>query len=128
MGLGGVGKVDLREARERARQYRELVEQGIDPVDHRERGIAAAKTAMTFRKAALAYINGKKSGWTASYAQQWVVHFEAQSSSSSGLRWLWLQRLHVRVMEHCVRADRIFQNVVTTASVVVHSARATRAR
>jgi integrase len=79
MGLGGVGKVDLREARERARQYRELVEQGIDPVDHRrsEPGIAAAKTAMTFRKAALAYIDGKKSGWTASYAQQWVVHFEA---------------------------------------------------
>ena len=31
---------------------------------------------MTFRKAALAFIDGKKSGWTASYAQQWIIHFE----------------------------------------------------
>src|SRR5215831_10620199 len=62
----------------RARQYRELVDQGIDPVDHRRsaRGIAAAKTAMTFQKAALAFIDSKKSRWTAPYAQQWVVHFE----------------------------------------------------
>jgi integrase len=78
MGLGGIGKIDLHEARERARQYRELVEQGIDPIDHRrsERGVATAKTAMTFRKAALAFIDVKKSGWTAPYAQQWVDHFE----------------------------------------------------
>jgi hypothetical protein len=33
MGLGGVEKIDLHKARERARQYRELVEQGIDPID-----------------------------------------------------------------------------------------------
>jgi integrase len=79
MGLGGIDKLTLHEARERARQCRELVHKDVDPIDHRrsERGIAAAKMAMTFRKAALAYIDGKKSGWTASYAQQWVVHFGA---------------------------------------------------
>ena len=78
MGLGGFDKVDLHEARERARQYRELVKQGIDPIDHRRTGraLAAAKTAMTFRTAALAFIDGKRSGWTAAYAQQWIIHFE----------------------------------------------------
>ena len=42
MGLGGIDKVNLRQARERARQCRELVEQGIDPIDHRrsERALA----------------------------------------------------------------------------------------
>jgi hypothetical protein len=80
MGLGGVGKVDLSEARERARQYRKLVEQGIDPVDHRRsaRGVAAAKTAMTFHKAALAFIDSKKSRWTAPNvdAEAWRCSFE----------------------------------------------------
>jgi integrase len=79
MGLGGIDKVNLREARERARECRELVEQGIDPIGHRRSGraLAAAKTAMTFRKAALAFIDGHKDGWTAYYARQWRDHFEA---------------------------------------------------
>ena len=78
MGLGGVDKVNLREARERARKCRELIEQSVDPIDNRqrERARAAAKTAMTFRKAADAYIEGHKDGWTANYTQQWRVHFE----------------------------------------------------
>ena len=58
MGLGAIEKVNLREARERARKCRELVEQGIDPIDHRrgDRTLTTAKTAMTFRQAALAYM------------------------------------------------------------------------
>jgi hypothetical protein len=49
MGLGGIAKLNLEEARERARQCRELVEQGIDPIDHRggDRTFTTAKTAMT---------------------------------------------------------------------------------
>jgi integrase len=79
MGLGGLDKVNLREARERARECRELVEQGIDPIDHRKskREAAAANMAMTFRKAALAYIDAHADGWTAHYTQQWRAHFEA---------------------------------------------------
>lgn len=79
MGLGGIDKVNLRQARERARQCRELVEQGIDPIDHRRSGRAraAAKMAMTFRKAALAFIDGHKDGWTDKYTRQWRDHFEA---------------------------------------------------
>ena len=78
MGLGGIDKVNLRQARERARQCREQVEQDIDPIDHRRSGraLAAAKMAMTFRKAALAFIDGHKDGWTANYTRQWRVHFE----------------------------------------------------
>jgi integrase len=78
MGLGGIAKVNLRQARERARQYREQVDQGIDPIDHRhnERALTAARTAMTFRKAALVYIDGRKGGWTEKYTRQWRVHFE----------------------------------------------------
>jgi integrase len=78
MGLGGFDKVNLRQARERARECRELVEQGIDPIDDRrgKRALTAAKTAMTFKKAALAYIDGHKDGWTAPYTRQWRVHFE----------------------------------------------------
>ena len=41
-----------------------------------ERARAAAKMAMTFRKAALAFIDGHKDGWTAHYTRQWRDHFE----------------------------------------------------
>jgi integrase len=78
MGLGGIDKISLRQARERARECRDLVQQGVDPIDHRrsERASAAAKMAMTFRKAALAFIEGHKDGWTAHYTRQWCDHFE----------------------------------------------------
>ncbi len=79
MGLGGLDNVNLRQARERARRCRELVEQGIDPIDHRrsERELAASKMAMTFRKAALAFIDWRKDGWTEQYTRQWGIDFEA---------------------------------------------------
>ena len=79
MGLGGIAKLNLAEARERARQCRELVEQGIDPIDYRrgDRMLTAAKTAMTFGEAALAYIDAHKDGWTEqAYTRQWSDHFE----------------------------------------------------
>jgi integrase len=86
MGLGGVGMVDLHEARERARQCRELVHEGVDPIEHRqsERTVAAAKKAITFRDAALAYIDAQKDGWTAAYAKQWRDHFEAYAFPKIG--------------------------------------------
>jgi integrase len=79
MGLGGIDELDLFAARERAHECRELVKRGIDPIDHRRGNhtLTTAKTAMTFRKAALAYIGAHEDGWTAHYAQQWRTHFEA---------------------------------------------------
>jgi integrase len=78
MGLGGIDKLDLPAARERARECRELVEQGIDPIDYcrGERTLTGAKTVMTFQKAALAYIDAHKDGWSASTAEQWPYQFE----------------------------------------------------
>jgi len=79
MGLGGIDNLNLQEARERARECRELVHNGIDPINHRrsERAVAAAKRTVTFRDAALAYIDTQKGGWTAPYARQWLDHFHA---------------------------------------------------
>ena len=78
MGLGGIASVNLEEARERARECRALVEQGIDPIDYCRgwRALAAPKTAMTFRKAALAYIDAHKDGWSDATAEQWPYQFE----------------------------------------------------
>jgi integrase len=78
MGLGGFDKRDLPAARERARECRELVEHGIDPMDYRrgDRTLAGAKTAMSFKKAALAYIEAHKDGWSVSNAQKWLDQFE----------------------------------------------------
>ena len=79
MGLGSLNTFSLREAREKARECRKLVDQGIDPIDQRrsERAIVATKRTMTFRDAALAYIEARESGWTVHYARQWRDHFEA---------------------------------------------------
>jgi integrase len=78
MGLGGIAKLNLEEARERARQCRELVEQRIDPIDYRhvDRMLTAAKTAMTFGTAAPAYIDAHKDGWSAVTAKNWSSQFE----------------------------------------------------
>jgi integrase len=78
MGLGGFDKRDLPAARERARECRELVEHGIDPMDYRrgDRTLAGAKTPMSFKKAALAYIEAHKDGWSVSNAQKWLDQFE----------------------------------------------------
>jgi integrase len=78
MGLAGFDKRDLPAARERARECRELVEHGIDPIDYRrgDRTLAGAKTPMSFKKAALAYIEAHKDGWSVSNAQKWLDQFE----------------------------------------------------
>ena len=78
MGLGGIDKRDLPAARERARECRELVEHGIDPIDYRrgDRRLTGAKTVLTFKKAALAYIEAHKDGWSAATVQKWPYQFE----------------------------------------------------
>jgi integrase len=79
MGLGSLNTLNLQEARERARECRKLVHQGIDPIDRRrgEREVAATTRAMSLRDAALAYVEAREDGWTRAYAQQWRDHFEA---------------------------------------------------
>ena len=78
MGLGSVADFNLDEARERARKARQLLADGIDPLEARaaERStlataaaLAAAK-AMTFEQAANAYYEAHKNGWSIRHAQQ----------------------------------------------------------
>jgi integrase len=75
-GLGSLITVSLKDARERARQFRLLVLDGIDPIAHRdaERAtrIAAQAKTMSFEQAALAYISAHRSTWrNEEHAQQW---------------------------------------------------------
>lgn len=77
MGLGAVDAVPLAKAREKARQARELVADGIDPIEARNqervaRQIERAK-AITFRKAAEGYIADNEGAWkNAKHRAQWA--------------------------------------------------------
>ena len=67
-GIGPLHTVDLPEARERARQARLQLLDGVDPIDARRsekasRDLAAAKV-LTFEQAALVYFNAHQKKWT----------------------------------------------------------------
>lgn len=76
MGLGGYPSVTLAQAKERARQARAKIAQGIDPIleakSARSRLIAEQSQAVTFKEAAALYIKAQRDGWrNAKHAQQW---------------------------------------------------------
>jgi integrase len=76
MGLGAYPSVPLATAREKAREARELIRQGVDPIE-RQRAAqsalrAAVASALTFEETARAYIKTHESGWrNAKHGQQW---------------------------------------------------------
>jgi integrase len=75
-GLGSAATFDLKEARERARQWRQQLADGIDPLAARARERQSARTAaakaMTFRQCAQAYIAAHEASWrSAKHAAQW---------------------------------------------------------
>lgn len=70
IGLGGYPEVTLAAAWERARQAKEGIKNGIDPVAARRAKNAAI--TWTFKTCALAYIEAFKPSWkNAKHAQQW---------------------------------------------------------
>jgi integrase len=77
MGLGAFPDVTLSQARDKARAQRELLDRGIDPVEHRQaerraNAVSQAST-VTFEKAATAYIEAHESTWrNAKHGQQWA--------------------------------------------------------
>jgi Arm DNA-binding domain len=73
MGLGPVDVVTLAEARERAREARRQLLDGVDPIEHRNRRRAEQRLAgMTFRAAADAVIADREGKWrSASHRGQW---------------------------------------------------------
>ena len=81
MGLGPTGIYTLAEARERAREARKLVDQGVDPIDRRKAekraGALDKARAMTFRQCSEAYIRAHAAAWkNAAHAKQWPSTLE----------------------------------------------------
>jgi integrase len=76
LGLGSAFTIDLKRAREDARKARELVHDGIDPIEARkakrtQQRLADIKT-ITFDQCAEAYITGHEAGWrNPVHRQQW---------------------------------------------------------
>ena len=68
MGLGSLKVFSLAQARDRAREARRLIADGIDPIDARHRlradARAAAAKRLTFREAAEAYFNAHQAEWS----------------------------------------------------------------
>lgn len=81
MGLGGYPTVTLAQARERAREARESIEKGVDPIAKRaaERSTLAASQAAeyTFAECAHKFIKAKSAEWrNAKHAAQWGATLE----------------------------------------------------
>jgi integrase len=84
MGLGSAADFTLAEARERARKQRQLLAEGVDPLDAKREKKAAAKLeaakALTFLAAAKQLIDTHRLGWkNAKHAAQWRSTFEAST-------------------------------------------------
>lgn len=76
IGLGGYPDVTLAQAREKARELRDQISAGRDPIEEKQTAKSAARAAQaaqrTFKKCAIEYIEAHESGWrNAKHAQQW---------------------------------------------------------
>ncbi|MBK4735813.1 tyrosine-type recombinase/integrase [Noviherbaspirillum pedocola] len=77
MGLGSVSTYTLAEARDRVRKCRQLLDEGIDPIEYRqaerEKNLAAASTRRTFAECAHEYHWLHANGWkNRKHADQWI--------------------------------------------------------
>ena len=90
MGLGPLHTIDLATARDKARICRELVLEGLDPIEHRksERAQRAidANSIKTFDECARAYIAAKRAGWSnPKHADQWTNTLKMYASPVFGM-------------------------------------------
>jgi hypothetical protein len=77
IGLGGFPTVQLAAARDKARQTREMISQGIDPVLAKQTAASALRAAqaraVTFQTIAEQYIEAHEAGWgNPKHAAQWA--------------------------------------------------------
>jgi integrase len=74
MGLGAYPDVSLAQARKDAAKYRELLQAGIDPIEHRDAKPVEQEAVPTFSDVASQYIEAHGSGWkNAKHAAQWTA-------------------------------------------------------
>jgi integrase len=76
MGLGAYPSVSLADARAKAREARETIRRGKDPISEQQAALrelrAAVASTMTFRECADAYITAHGAGWrNVKHGQQW---------------------------------------------------------
>jgi hypothetical protein len=75
MGLGSVGTYSLAEARERARKARQMVDDGVDPIEKRDEGLAQKRARevqrLTFRQCAERFIAAHAKKWSPKQEKEW---------------------------------------------------------
>ena len=91
MGLGGFPDVTLADARRRARVEREKADMGVDPIAERKAAAnilrADLAKAITFKSAALAYIEAHEPSWrNAKHGEQWRNTLESTYPTIGGLQ------------------------------------------
>jgi integrase len=119
MGLGAYPDVSLEQAREKARDAREQLRHGIDPIEARRgekrKRASEAASAITFDEAAEQFIAAMSAGWrNAKHAQQWRNTLKTYASPVIG-------SLPVREIstEHAIQVlDKIWRAKPETASRV----------
>lgn len=118
-GLGSCKDFTLAEATARAKEARDLIGRGIDPVIERQASIseqaAAAASAVTFKQAAEAFIKAKSAEWSnAKHASQWSNTLETYA-------YPFIEKIHVQdvTLSHIVRIlDPIWLTKTETATRV----------
>lgn len=89
MGLGGFPDVTLARAREKAREIRELVDRGIDPIEERkrereERAVERA-AVMSFDACVKAFLNSHQTAWkNEKHREQWASTLASYASPVIG--------------------------------------------
>ncbi len=74
LGLGSLRDVTLSMARDKAREARRSLLDGVDPISARKAAKASARAAKSFRQVADEYIEAHAKSWSARTAEQWRVH------------------------------------------------------
>jgi integrase len=78
MGLGPLHTVSLAEARIRARACRQLLLDGVDPIEARKAKRTATAPSLTFKECAERYIEAHAAGWrNPKHAKQWPATLAA---------------------------------------------------
>jgi integrase len=119
MGLGPLHAFDLDEARERARQARQQLADGIDPLDARKterakQAVAVAKS-ITFEQAALQYFNFHERKWAnVKYSAQFLSSLRAYAFPVLGK--LPVAEIDVGFVLKCL--EPIWQRIPETANRV----------